>query len=101
MEYVETPDGSSSAQPVISPGPRSAKNNSSRFCFLSGVVAFKMLQSSRRRRYLLLLFDADSLPAAAEAYTRISAFPLSPVSPVLPSPRVLMCVSSNRKFLAR
>src|SRR6266852_689077 len=33
-EYVEIPEGSSSAAPVISPGPRTAKDLFKTFCFL-------------------------------------------------------------------
>jgi len=43
MEYVAMPDGSSSAAPVINPGPRTAKNRLTKFglfCFWSAMPQF-------------------------------------------------------------
>jgi len=39
MEYVATPDGSSSAAPVMTPGPRTDKKRRSGFLFSPGAGA--------------------------------------------------------------
>src|SRR5436190_6538599 len=47
MEYVAIPEGSSSAAPVISPGPRESRNRAMRFC-LRGRSLISMLDKIKR-----------------------------------------------------
>jgi hypothetical protein len=74
IEYVEIPDGSSSAQPVISPGPKSAKNISRRFCF-GGVVTSLVSISG---------FALSSLTIEAE---HLDIFMFAPLKEIRESPR--------------